>query len=479
MKKRADEKRPAYGAGRRGRSLPAALCGMVGKCILLLVILACLPVPVARMCGYEVYDVVSGSMEPAIPVGSAVFVQSVPPAQIAAGDVIAFQSHGTVITHRVVENNGPESSLTTQGDANAQPDPEAVAYGSVIGRVERHVPGLGWLLSAYTGGSGRMYLICLAVAGALLSLIPALVPNRRKGAEEAQQAEERTGTLQQSVTEAQADAGQQSTLPQDRPGPEEAPAPAGRGAGGVRRVLMILLALVFVGSVGGYAFTRWRAQAQRQVYTDLAQQYAVPDAVQAQDAQDADTPPITVDFAALQAVNSDIIGWIYCEGTVINYPVLYGETNDTYLRHDYENNYNNAGSIFIDVKNSADFSDVNTIVYGHHMDDGSMFAVLENWQDQTFFDAHPVIWLLTPQQNYRIVPFSAYETDAYSETYTIYSAPGDLLNGYLRTAADRSVVQAGVVPDGTGCHVLLSTCASAFGGGSERSVVHGVLQPVG
>ena len=121
---------------------------------------------------------------------------------------------------------------------------------------------------------------------------------------------------------------------------------------------------------------------------------------------------------------------------------------------------------------------MNTIIYGHHMNDGSMFAVLENWQDQVFFDAHPVIWLFTPEQNYRIVPFSAYETDAYSGAYTIFSGPGELLDAYLRSAAGRSAVRTGVVPDGTGRHVLLSTCASAFGSGSGRSVVHGVLEPV-
>ena len=242
---------------------------------------------------------------------------------------------------------------------------------------------------------------------------------------------------------------------------------------------MILLAVIFAGSAGGYAFTRWRVQAQRQTYTDLAQQYtAEPGAAQAQDGQVPDAPPITVDFEALQAVNSDIVGWIYCADTAINYPVLYGETNDTYLRHDHEKNYNVAGSIFIEVQNSADLSDVNTILYGHHMDDGSMFAALQNWQDQAFFDAHPVIWLFTPEQNYRIVPFSAYETSAYSETYTIFSGPCEQLNAYLQTAADRSAVQAGIAPpDGTGRYVLLSTCASAFGSGEARSVLHGVLEP--
>lgn len=186
-----------------------------------------------------------------------------------------------------------------------------------------------------------------------------------------------------------------------------------------------------------------------------------------------------MDFEALHAINTDIVGWIYCEDTPLNYPVLYGATNDTYLRRDHEKNYSVAGSIFIEVQNSADFSDVNTILYGHHMDDGSMFAVLKSWQDQAFWQAHPVLWLFTPEQAYKIVPFSAYETSAYAEAYTIFSGPCQQLNEYLQTAAGRSAVPAGFVPDGTARHVLLSTCADAFDSGTARHVLHGVLQPVG
>ncbi len=182
MKKQAEA-----GAPRRIRGL-AALCGALGKTLLLLVILLCLVAPLARLCGYEIYNVVSGSMEPAIPVGSAVFVRSVPPVQLEPGDIVAFQSRGTVVTHRVVENDAAQSSLITKGDANAQPDPERVRYQDVIGQVGHHAPILGWLLSTYTGGSGRVYLICLAAGGAALDLAAVLMRKRHAappdGAEE-------------------------------------------------------------------------------------------------------------------------------------------------------------------------------------------------------------------------------------------------------------------------------------------------------
>ena len=346
MQKRADAKRPAHHTGRRGRSLPAALCGMLGRIMLLLVILACLPVPVARLCGYKVYNVVSGSMEPAVPVGSAVFVRSAPPAQLNAQDIIAFQSHGTVITHRVVENNTLESSLVTQGDANLQPDPEPVPYADVIGRVERHVPGLGWLLGSYTSGSGRLYLICFAAAGALFSLLPALLQKgqkHRKAGGDGQTEYGGTGAAKpdSGARQTAGDAAGAETGRRQRP--RHAGAAAAKPGTGerVRRMLMVLLALVLLGSLGGYALVQLRAGRQRQAYIDLAQQYAAaPEAPQSAGAPGPahDAPPITVDLSALQAVNSDIVGWIYCEGTPINYPILYVETNDTYLRRDFEKN---------------------------------------------------------------------------------------------------------------------------------------------
>lgn len=178
MKRQAEAAALPRRTGRRALRSFAVLCGVLGKTILLLVLLLCALAPLARLCGYEIYNVVSGSMEPAVPVGSAVLVRSAPPAQLAPGDIVAFRSHGTVVTHRVVENDEAESLLVTKGDANAQPDPEQVRYSDVIGRVRWNVPVLGWLLSTYTSGSGRVYLICFAAGGAALDLAAALLRKR-------------------------------------------------------------------------------------------------------------------------------------------------------------------------------------------------------------------------------------------------------------------------------------------------------------
>ncbi len=253
---------------------------------------------------------------------------------------------------------------------------------------------------------------------------------------------------------------------------------AGSGASGRFRLLLTLaIAVIFVASVGGYLYTRWSAQRQREVYTDGARRYTVK-ASSLSEGQGTEQPPVTVDFDALLAVNSDIVGWIFCEGTAIDYPVLCGENNDVYLRRDYEGNANTAGSIFLEAQNRADFSDANTILYGHNMADGSMFAALQSWQDQAFYEAHPVIWLLTPKQDYKLLAFSGYTTSAYSEAYSIFTGPCEPLNEYLEKAAVQSAFSTSVELEADARYVLLSTCASAYGADEARFVLHAVLQPV-
>ncbi len=111
--------------------------------------------------------------------------------------------------------------------------------------------------------------------------------------------------------------------------------------------------------------------------------------------------PISVDFAKLQEINPDIIGWIYCEDTPINYPVLQGETNKTYLRHQYDGEYNYAGSIFMDHRNDPELADPYTMIFGHNMTNGTMFHIFESFRRQKFMEEHSDIFYLTPSgQNY-------------------------------------------------------------------------------
>ncbi len=163
---------------KKGRALPL-LCNVLGTLILAVTIAACLPMVVPRLFGYSLYNVVSGSMAPEIPVGSVVYVRYVSPETIGEGEVIAFESAGGVIVHRVVQNRWVEGEFTTKGDANAEEDFGKVNYGSVIGRVEHHLPMLGGWMELFTNSIVKLYVILFADCGAMLNLLAGRLRERR------------------------------------------------------------------------------------------------------------------------------------------------------------------------------------------------------------------------------------------------------------------------------------------------------------
>ena len=164
----------------KGGKLLPALCNLFGTLILLTVIASCLTIIIPQLNDYHVYHVISGSMTPEIPIGSIVYVQSTAPEDIQPGDVIAFQSGDSVITHRVVINHIVEGEFTTKGDANAVEDENRVDYEELIGKVVRHYPYLGELLVVYSTNIGKIYIILFAACGAMLNILASRLRARRK-----------------------------------------------------------------------------------------------------------------------------------------------------------------------------------------------------------------------------------------------------------------------------------------------------------
>lgn len=153
-----------------GKFLPA-LCNILGTLILLAVIALVLPLSVPKLMGYQVYNVISGSMEPAIPVGSMIFVKPVDGSEIQPDEIIAFQSGDSVVTHRVLENHVVEAEFITKGDANADEDLSTIPYNSLIGAVRRHVPMLGDIMMHVTTTVGKVYLLALVACGLMFNIL--------------------------------------------------------------------------------------------------------------------------------------------------------------------------------------------------------------------------------------------------------------------------------------------------------------------
>lgn len=145
-----------------------------------------------------------------------------------------------------------------------------------------------------------------------------------------------------------------------------------------------------------------------------------------------------VDFEALKQINADIVAWIRIPG-VLDYPVVQGTDNSYYLHHTFRREYNIAGSIFLDARNTADFSDSKNIIYGHNMRDGSMFHVLRKFQDLDFYQANREIWLYLPDgsvQVYEIV--GCEEVKAAGEIYELQTGKIEDKELILSTCSSRS-----------------------------------------
>lgn len=188
-----------------------------------------------------------------------------------------------------------------------------------------------------------------------------------------------------------------------------------------------------------------------------------------------DTPvleaPITVDFQQLKEVNEDIVGWIYMEAIPsISYPIVQGEDNEYYLKHTVEGKRNSSASIFIDYQNTGDFSDANTLVYGHNMKNQSMFGLLKQYKKAETCASSSYFWILTPEKNYRYELFSVREVSERDDVYALFSSNGEEFKTYLENMQAESLVPFNHTFDGTEKIVTLSTCTSSA---TKRCVVQG------
>lgn len=145
-----------------------------GNLLLVLVILICVPLTVPRVLGFNIYSVISGSMEPAIPTGSLIYVKDATPTELQKGDIIAFygtENQGSIITHRVFDNRIVEGELITKGDANDKPDVNPVKFTSVIGKVTYHIPFIGVIGQFVSNTIGKVFIGLLIALKLIFSII--------------------------------------------------------------------------------------------------------------------------------------------------------------------------------------------------------------------------------------------------------------------------------------------------------------------
>ena len=183
-----------------------------------------------------------------------------------------------------------------------------------------------------------------------------------------------------------------------------------------------------------------------------------------------------VEFEKLKSINNDFVAWIYCEGTAINYPVVHYKDNTYYLKHMFDGSYNSAGCIFLDCRNSSDFTDENNIIYGHHMKNNSMFSSITKYKQQAYYDEHPELLLMTPEQNFKIELFSGYVANVEDEAWQLIFDSEEDRAVWIERTIEKSTFNSPVIPAATDKIITLSTCSYEFD--NARYVLTGVLTPI-
>ncbi len=249
----------------------------------------------------------------------------------------------------------------------------------------------------------------------------------------------------------------------------------------VSKILLIIFVLcIIVAAYAGYnlisiGLNYKEAQdeyAELQLYTTQSE---VEITVESEEEEvETVTVPIEVDFEALWAVNTDIVGWIYIGAENISYPIVLGEDNNQYLHTTVEGTANYSGSIFMEYQNSGDFLDSNTIIYGHNMKDQSMFGKLKLLYSHEDYLQDDTFWVITPQGANRYKMFSMQYTTYNSDVYTLFSGASELVADYIALRISESLVDFDLKSYNADSKVVtLSTCSSSSGSG--RFVVQGIL----
>ena len=169
----------------------------------------------------------------------------------------------------------------------------------------------------------------------------------------------------------------------------------------------------------------------------------------------------------LQKENEDIVGWVEIEGTNINYPVLQGEDNSYYMTHNYKKEKNTYGSIFLDKDYDWSIPSSNLLIYGHNLQDGTMFHDVLNYKDKSYYDEHPVIRFTTANEDKEYDIISAFysrvyyksEKDVFRYYYFVNAENEEEYNDFVKNAKEASVYEIEETAEYGDQLITLSTCS--------------------
>ena len=429
----------------------------------------------ARIAGHSFMTVLTISMEPTLPRNALVVLRHRDADLLNERDIVTYlEATGVTITHRIIDiyedyEGSGSRAFRLQGDNNVGPDRDLIMADAVLGDI---------VFSSLIIGQIIVFIQHSPMASALLLIIYTLFVatlksyfKYKKDTPHPQEQKDFLDYLLEKIKKTP------KNLLRN---------PAKKSSVKSKRSLQTsIISLVLIGVMAFSLFQLLQITLNyrqiNQFSNDVREAYVrILPANPASDAPAGHNRDLRlIDWEGLMARNSDVVGWIHMPETVIDYPILAGATNDTYLRTTLDGEFSNAGSIFLEQNNNSDFLDGNTIIYGHNMLNGVKFSDIDDMVRGTLTDANYIyVYLPNGMVNiYQVV--SVQLTDILSEIYHLpvldmphfydlmlegnlwQNVPMDLLENIYETRFFPRVI-------------TLSTCSDA-GISPVRSVVFGVL----
>lgn len=246
-------------------------------------------------------------------------------------------------------------------------------------------------------------------------------------------------------------------------------------------VLIVSLAAVVVSGINVFRLSREYQKGineyqQLESYASVKEEAPVQEeSTEAEETEEKSLIPVSVDiqYDELKKINEDFAGWLYYEPLDISYPIVRGNDNDYYTHYTFEGEKNSSGAIFMDFLNKTDYSDYNTIVYGHNMRNGTMFGSLKKMlNDSSIQEENPNFYVFTEDEAYMYEIFAVYLTQADSRTYDLIRNEEEQ-QGFLDYVDETAAWRSDKVVSASDKVMTLSTCHGLHS--NNRTIILGVL----
>lgn len=237
----------------------------------------------------------------------------------------------------------------------------------------------------------------------------------------------------------------------------------------IRYVLMAVCIAVFCYSAYNLINIYFDYKEIDDKYGDIAEEYSTE--------EDEGENYLEIDWTELLKRNKDVKAWIQIPDTNVNYPVLQGKTNDTYIHSDIDGKEFKAGSIFVASENKNPFQDINTVIYGHNMKNGSMFNNIKSYTEQDFANKHPYIYIYLPDGT--VSKYKVISAHIISDQSVLYNTNITNIPDFYNEIINKNEISVDFDQNSTQPVITLSTCTSGGGENGKRNVVHAILEQSG